>query len=398
MRWRRAGADDDAEVSPLLAAAASVHTRRPRTTVAGPARVDPDINQLVRRLAPGEIAVVDAPHLRQVEARGLIDAGVAAVVNCSVMVAPPSEVSGASELSLAGVPVVDGVGSQVLHRVADGDRVTIIGPHVLVGDLRVGSGHRHEAAELRKRQTAARESLGDQLEEFASDSLDALREHRELIVGGVHSEDVFLDCAGRHVLVVLNGPSAPDELATLRHSGYVGALRPLVVGVDRGVGLALAHGVRPDVAVGDLCLVGDDELRKVSRLIAVGGEKVVVESRNRVDELGLRCEEIEVPLPSEDAAVLLAHEGGAELIVVVGDRAAISATPGAARMAPSTYAVRMRVGATLVDATGVSRLYRTTVQPRELGWLVLAAVAALVVIFLVSEPLQTIVRGFWITL
>jgi uncharacterized membrane-anchored protein len=152
------------------------------------------------------------------------------------------------------------------------------------------------------------------------------------------------------------------------------------------------------LAIGDLCLSNDDELRRADRLIAVGEEKVVVESRNRVVGLGLDCDELEVPLPTEDAAVLLAHEGGAELIVVVGDRAAISATPGAARMAPSTYAVRMRVGPTLVDATGVSRLYRTTVQPRELGWLVLAAVAALVVVFLVSEPLQTIVRGFWITL
>ncbi len=62
---------------------------------------------------------------------------------------------------------------------------------------------------------------------------------------------------------------------------------------------------------------------------------------------------------------------------------------GRAGMA-STFLVRMKIGPVLVDAKGVSRLYRHQVRKRDLALLVLSAVFTLVVITLISEPVRLV--------
>ena len=61
---------------------------------------------------------------------------------------------------------------------------------------------------------------------------------------------------------------------------------------------------------------------------------------------------------SEDAAMLLAYEGGAKLIVAVGthDTMVEFLDKGRAGMS-STFLTRLRIGPMLVDAKGVARLY-----------------------------------------
>jgi uncharacterized membrane-anchored protein len=63
----------------------------------------------------------------------------------------------------------------------------------------------------------------------------------------------------------------------------------------------------------------------------------------------------------------------------------------------STFLVRMKVGMMLVDAKGVSRLYKSTVRTRDLLLLVLAAVFTMVVIVLVSEPIRLVIRTYWVS-
>ena len=102
--------------------------------------------------------------------------------------------------------------------------------------------------------------------------------------------------------------------------------------------------------------------------------------------LGVPYQVVSTPGISEDIALLLAYEKGAELIVAVGthfnlieflerDRAGMS----------STFVTRLKVGEILVDAKGVSRLFS-----RQVGlWpLVLFAVAGLlaVVVAVVASP------------
>jgi uncharacterized membrane-anchored protein len=67
---------------------------------------------------------------------------------------------------------------------------------------------------------------------------------------------------------------------------------------------------------------------------------------------------------------------------------------GRAGMA-STFLVRMKVGGKLVDAKGVSRLYRSSVRTSDLVWMILAAVFTLAVALMLSEPVRLVLRAFW---
>jgi uncharacterized membrane-anchored protein len=61
----------------------------------------------------------------------------------------------------------------------------------------------------------------------------------------------------------------------------------------------------------------------------------------------------------------------------------------------STFLVRLRVGGSLVEAKGVGRLYRPIVKTRDIATLILGAMAALLSVTLVNEPLRLWLRSTW---
>jgi uncharacterized membrane-anchored protein len=84
------------------------------------------------------------------------------------------------------------------------------------------------------------------------------------------------------------------------------------------------------------------------------------------------------------------------LIVAVGTHATLVEflDKGRSGMA-STFLTRLKVGGKLVDAKGVSRLYRSSVRTRDLVWMILAAVFTLAVALTLSEPVRLVLRAFW---
>src|SRR5246500_120946 len=88
-------------------------------------RVDAKTKTLVKRLLPGEIAVIDHPDLDRVSADELIACRVAAVVNASKSVTGRYPNLGPGLLLQAGIPLIDDVGREVLSRVADGTAVRL---------------------------------------------------------------------------------------------------------------------------------------------------------------------------------------------------------------------------------------------------------------------------------
>src|ERR1700728_2206616 len=106
-----------------------VHVRRGKAEeppgIVGVARVDSRTKVLVRRLEPGDIAVIDHPDLDRVSADELIACRVAAVVNAARSVTGRYPNLGPRLLLDAGIPLVDDVGRDVLARVADGDIVRL---------------------------------------------------------------------------------------------------------------------------------------------------------------------------------------------------------------------------------------------------------------------------------
>jgi uncharacterized membrane-anchored protein len=363
------------------------------------ARVDTRTKRLVKRVQPGEIMVIDHGDLDRVAAETIVDAQAGAVINAADSISGRYPNLGPLLVCAAGIPLIDGVGTDVLSAIADGQVVTISGGDVLVDGVVVASGTRQSMELLEDRIETARQSMGEELERFAENTLSYLSQERHLLLDEPDIPDIDLVMKDRHVLIVVRGAEYKEDLETIRRSGYLGEMKPLLVGVDGGADALLEIGHTPDLIIGDMDSVSERALRCGATLVVHGYQDGRAPGSKRLDDLGLDHVVYAAAGTSEDIAMLLAYEKGAELIVAVGTHSSMVEffDKGRAGMA-STFLVRMKVGPILVDAKGVSRLYHHTVRKGDLALLVLSAIFTLIVIIIISEPVRLVLRGYWLTL
>ncbi|MDP9453595.1 MAG: putative cytokinetic ring protein SteA [Actinomycetota bacterium] len=363
--------------------------------VRGPARVGRRTKDLIARLRPGDVAVIDHLDLDRVAAEGLVLARPAAVVNAARSISGRYPNVGPLLIAAAGIPLVDDVGGDVMESLAEGTEIRVEGD-LLTAPHWSGRGTRQCIESLERSIEASRASVGDELDRFATNTLEHLRAEHRLLLGPVTVPPLGVELAGRHVLVVVRGHDYRDDLAALRRGGYIDEVRPVLVGVDGGADALLDLGRMPDVVIGDMDSVSERALRCGAALVVhayPGGEAPGAE---RLARLGLAHHCFEAPGTSEDIALLLAYEAGAELIVAVGTHSSMDdfLDKGRAGMA-STFLVRMKVGSRLIDAKGVNRLYHSRVRKGDLLALVVAALVVLIVVTAVSQPAQLFVENLW---
>jgi uncharacterized membrane-anchored protein len=178
------------------------------------------------------------------------------------------------------------------------------------------------------------------------------------------------------VLVVVRGYDYKEDLAALRP--YIRDYRPVLIGVDGGADALVEAGYSPDMIVGDMDSVSDDVLKSGAEVVVHAYADGRAPGLARVQDLGVEAITFPASATSEDIAMLLADEKGARLIVAVGTHATLVEflDKGRGGMA-STFLTRLRLGGKLVDAKGVSRLYRSRISTAALVVLVLAAFIAI---------------------
>ncbi len=361
----------------------------------GPARVDRRTKNLVKRLQPGDIAVIDHEDLDRVAAETLVQARVAGVINASRSISGRYPNVGPLLLAAAGIALVDGVGAAVMDQLREGQVVRIEGSEVWVGPALVAAGERQTLHSLELAYEAAKLTMSDELLRFAENTLEFMRRERNLILDSPELPELAVELAGRHVLIVVRGHDYREDLNALR-STYVRDVRPVLVAVDGGADALLETGLRPDIIIGDFDSVSDAALRCGAQLIVHAYPGGKAPGAERLEELGLGYTTFEAAGTSEDVAMLLAYEKKATLIVAVGTHASMIEflDKGREGMA-STFLTRLKVGPILVDAKGVSRLYGTRVHKGDLivflfaAMLVFAAIVTIVVpeVFLDSTRL-----------
>ena len=64
----------------------------------------------------------------------------------------------------------------------------------------------------------------------------------------------------------------------------------------------------------------------------------------------------------------------------------------------STFLTRLRIGPMLIDAKGVSQLYKGRVRRRDILLLVIAALTVILAVAVVSDSLQVLLRTVWVYL
>jgi uncharacterized membrane-anchored protein len=113
----------------------------------------------------------------------------------------------------------------------------------------------------------------------------------------------------------------------------------------------------------------------------------------RLQRLGLSAVVLASPGTSEDVAMLLAYEKGAELIAAVGTHFSLTEflEKGRGGMS-STFLVRLRVGSILVDAKGVSRLYPAGPSRRLFFYMAGLATLITFVLFTVRPEIRTVLE------
>ena len=363
--------------------------RRPRAGdrepgISGVARLDRRTKRLTKRLRPGDIAIIDHVDLDRIGAEALVSAGVAAVVNTSPSISGRYPNLGPEILLTAGIPLFDVMVGDVFAEVRDGDVVRLLDETLYAADGRViAKGENQTAETIASAMAEARAGLAVQLEAFASNTMEYLKRERDLLLDGVGVPDIKTTLEGRHVLVVVRGYDYRQDLVALRH--YIREFRPVLIAVDGGADALLEEGLRPHLIVGDMDSVSDEALRCGAEVVVHAYRDGNAPGLNRVRDLGIDPIVFPAAGTSEDVALLLADDKGASLIVAVGTHATLVEflDKGRAGMA-STFLTRLRVGGKLIDAKGVSRLYRTRIPAHTLSLLVLAALITLAVALFVT--------------
>jgi len=355
---------------------------------AGPVRVDPRTKALTKRLRPGDVAVIDHLDIDRVSAEALVSCQPAAVLNAARSTSGRYPNLGPEILIGAGIPLVDDLGPDVMM-LTEGRIIRILEGAVHDGDRLVAEGVQQTPETIEANLEAARAGLSVQLESFAANTMDFLRRERDLLLDGVGVPDITTVIDGRHVLIVVRGYHYKDDLATLRP--YILEYRPVLIGVDGGADAILEAGWSPQLIVGDMDSVSDKALRCGAEIVVHAYRDGRAPGLERVEKLGVDHVVFPATGTSEDVAMLLADDKGAELIVAVGTHATLVEflDKGRSGMA-STFLTRLRVGSKLVDAKGVSRLYRARISNLQLAGLVVAGLLALGVALASTAAGQTL--------
>ncbi len=357
----------------------------PPPGVSGVARLDRRTNRLAGRVNPGDIAIIDHVDLDRVAAEALVSAKVAAVINAQPSISGRYPNLGPDLIVESGIPLLDNVGGEIFAAVKEGMKIRIDGESVYVGETVVATGTPQTPDSIAAMMAEAKVGLSAQLEAFAVNTSEFMSRERELLLDGVGVPAVRTKFAGKHVLVVVRGYGHAADLKSLKH--YIREFKPVLVGVDGGADALLAAGHKPHLIVGDMDAVSDAALATGAEVVVHAYPDGRAPGLMRVQDLGIDAARFPTSGTSEDIAMLLADENGAELIVAVGTHATLTEflDQGRSGMA-STFLTRLRVGGKLVDAKGVSRLYRNRISAAALLLLVLAALVTIVAALAVSDP------------
>ena len=367
----------------------------PERSLAGTARLGRRTKMLVKRLVAGDIAVVDHKDLDRVSAEDLVAVGVRAVLNCRPSSSGTYPNLGPLLVVQAGIHLVDFPDDRLFERLRDGDRIEVRGGQVWRGEELIADGRVQRPEEVRRRHDNARSEIGEALYAFARNTVEHMVEERELLAGKVELPRFLTDFRDRPALIVVRGVDHRRDLRALRP--YIRDVRPVLVGVDGGANAIIEEGFRPDMIVGDMDSASPQTLACGAELVVHAYPDGTAPGRETLEEMGLSYKVVPAPGTSQDVAMLIAYEKGSSLIVSVGSQFnLVEFLDKNRRGMSSTFLTRLRIGDRLVDAKGVSRLYRPRPGPAPLVGILGVGLVALLLVVWLTPALHSVAELLWL--
>ena len=353
--------------------------------VVGTARVDRDIDRLLRRVCPGDIAVLDVLDLDRITADALVEADIAAVVNASPSVSGRYPNLGPEVLLANGVTLIDETGPEVFKKIKDGAKVRLHDGGVYAGDRRLIKGTERSDHDIADLMQEAKSGLVAHLEAFAGNTIEFIRSESPLLIDGIGIPDIDVDLRRRHVVVVADEPTAAEDLRALKP--FIKEYQPVMIGVGTGADVLRKAGYRPQIIVGDPEQISTDALKCGAQVVLPADADGHAPGLERIQDLGVGAMTFPAAGSAADLALLLADHHGAALLVTAGHSANIETFFDRTRQHsnPSTFLTRLRVGEKLVDAKAVATLYRNRISSGAIALLVLTMLIAVIVALWVSR-------------
>jgi uncharacterized membrane-anchored protein len=224
-----------------------------------------------------------------------------------------------------------------------------------------------------------------------------MRDERELLAGRIDLPELRTRFRDRPALVVVRGVDHQKDLRALRP--YIRDVKPVLLGVDGGANAICEEGFKPDMIVGDMDSASPETLACGAELVVHAYPDGTAPGRETLERLGLAYKVVPAPGTSQDIGMLIAYEKGARLIVSVGSQFnLVEFLDKNRRGMSSTFLTRLRIGDRLVDAKGVSRLYRPMPGPGPLVALLVAGLLTLALVIWLTPALHDVADLLWLKL
>ncbi|MBU5335144.1 putative cytokinetic ring protein SteA [Intestinibacter bartlettii] len=359
--------------------------------VEAPIKVDRKTKKLAKRLSAGEIAVINHTDIDEVAANSLVECKIKLVINAAPSISGRYPNKGPKILIDNNILIIDNVGEDVFEELKEGQVIEVNNGLIYRNGQLIGQGEVMDKSVVEKKTQIAYENMSVELDRFIDNTIDYAKKEKGFILGETEIPKMATDYKDRHVLVVVRGQDYKEDLATIR--SYIEEMKPVLVGVDGGADALLECGYTPDVIVGDMDSVTDEALKKAKEIVVHAYVDGRAPGLKRVQDLGLDAVVFPAPGTSEDIAMLTAYEYGAELIVALGSHSnMIDFLEKGRKGMASTFLVRLKIGAKLIDAKGVNLLYKSKLKMKYIWALVITAIFPVVIIAYLSPTVQQLIK------
>jgi uncharacterized membrane-anchored protein len=360
--------------------------------VTGSIKIDVKTKNLVKRIKPGEIAVIDHLDIDEIAAESLSEKKVLAVINANKSISGKYPNLGPLILNKAGIPIIDDVGKKIFEVLKENDKVTIIDNEIYKDNSLIAKGKILTHDIIKYKMEECKENLEIELNNFIENTLEYAKREKSFIINDMNIPDIKTNFKDRQSLVVVRGKDYKEDLFTIKQ--YIRDVKPVLIGVDGGADALLEFGLKPDIIVGDMDSVSDKALKQAGEIVIHAYPDGRAPGLDRIKALNLEKTHIfKAPGTSEDIAMLLAFEKGADLIVAVGTHSSmIDFLEKGRKGMSSTFLVRLKIGSKLIDAKGVNKLYRENFKISYILGIIFSAMIPLGVIAYFSPPTQRLIK------